>query len=225
VPPEPTAVLDEETLNRLTLSMDPTIQMQPGETHDFVLGVIDCCYFFVAVEAPVTWSVEPAEGASINPDTGLFVVDAATPSKSMFTVMANVEEGRRIISIDVHIFTPQDNPLVSIWREEQQFACDTQEEVAPEQNIGELRFRADGSFGVTWAPFEIYVDYWGTYQYDPARGTLKLTVTGGNYVPYDLDGNGSFSFDEQGRLLLTDMWLGSPRESTGPTHCGHRFTL
>ncbi len=77
-----------------------------------------------------------------------------------------------------------------------------------------------------WAPFEVYVDYWGTYQYDEAQGTLELTVSNGNYIPDDLDGSGSVSFDEQGRLLLTDIWLGTPQLSTdtGLAHCGHRFT-
>jgi hypothetical protein len=117
------------------------------------------------------------------------------------------------------------NPLVDIWwREEAQFACGTQQQVAPEHPIGELRFRADGSFDVTWVPFETYRDYWGTYTYDPQRGTLSLTIARGNYVPADVDGNGLFSIDEQGRLILTDMWLGSRRDSKIPANCGHRFT-
>jgi hypothetical protein len=119
---------------------------------------------------------------------------------------------------------PADNPLTGIWKEDVQFACGSGEEVAPERPIRELDFRDDGSFGVTWKPFETYVDYWGTYKYDPAQGTLDLTVDDGNYIPDDLDGSGSLSFDEQGRLILMDMWLGSPSGSAGPANCGHRFT-
>ncbi len=220
---ECTVVLDEDTLNRLRLSMDQSVGMQPGTTHAFSLGVLECCYSFVPVEACATWSVHPAEGASIDPDTGLLTVDPTTPSGSVFTVSADVENGRRVVSVEVHVFTPQDNPLVGIWKEEAQFACGTGEEAAPEKPIRELRFQADGSFSVTWTPFEVYKDYWGTYTYDLEQGTLELGITGGNYIPDDVDGSGLFSLDEQGRLILRDMWLGSPHEGTGPANCGHRF--
>jgi hypothetical protein len=72
-------------------------------------------------------------------------------------------------------------------------------------------------------PFEIYHDYWGTYGYDLAQGTLDLSDAEGNYVPPDLDGSGSFSIDEQGQLTLGDLWLGSPRDGGGEPNCGHRF--
>jgi len=205
--------------------MDQTVEMQPGEMHAFSLGLVECCYFFERVGACATWSVDPAEGASIDSHTGVFDLDATTPSGTVFTVSADVQNGRRVVSIEVHVFTPDANPLVGIWSEEAQFACDTGEEVVPEQRIGELRFRADGTFGVTWIPFEVYVDYWGTYDYDLGQGTVDLDITGGNYTPDDVDDSGLFSFDEQGRLILSDMWLGNPHEGTGSAHCGHRFTL
>jgi hypothetical protein len=101
--------------------------------------------------------------------------------------------------------------------------CGRGTEIIPEELIGELRFGADGTFAVTWMPFEIYVDYRGTYAYDLTWGTLDLVVEGGSYVPDDVDGSGSFSVDEEGRLILRDMWLGSPRGVTDPPDCGHRF--
>jgi hypothetical protein len=216
--------LDEETLNNLTLSFDQNVQMQPGETHSFSLGVVECCYFFEPVEASATWSVEPAEGASIDPSTGVLTVDPDTPDGSVFTVSADVENGRRVVSVEVHVFTAEENPFVGNWREETQFACGTEGEVLPEELIQELAFRADGTFSVTWMPFEIYYDYWGTYEYDLVEGTLDLVISGGNYVPDDMDGSGFFSFDEQGRLTLHDMWLGRWQEATGPANCDHRFT-
>lgn len=222
--PECTVVLDEDTLNRLVLSMEPTVQMRPGETRAFSLGVVECCAYFAPVEACAIWSVDPTEGASIDPDTGVLAVDATTPSGSVFTVSADVEKGRRVVFTEVHVFTPQDNPLVGTWKEEAQFACGTGEEAVPEERIGELGFRADSTFSVTWMPFEVYKDYWGSYAYDLAQGTLDLIVTGGNYVPDDVDGSSLFSFDEQGRLILRDMWLGRPRDGTGSANCGHRFT-
>jgi hypothetical protein len=99
----------------------------------------------------------------------------------------------------------------------------TGEEITPSQPIRELVFRADGEFGVTWEPFELYRDYWGTYTYDLEQGSLDLSRFSGNYVPDDADGQGSFSLDEQGRLLLSEIWLGAAQGSTAHSNCGHRF--
>jgi hypothetical protein len=215
--------LDEETLERLRLSMDSTVEIQPGGTREFYLGVVECCYVFEPVDTCATWSVSPEEGASIDEQTGVFVVDGGTPSGEVFTVTADVESGRRLVSIEVYVYTPEANPLVGIWREQAQTTCDTSEEVVPEERIGELRFDADGTFSVTWAPFEIYRDYWGSYQFDAALGTLELEAEGGNYVPEDVDGSGSYVIDEEGGLLLQDMWLGTRWEGAGAPNCGHRF--
>jgi len=216
--------LNEDTLNRLELSPGwaGPISMQPGETTTFYVGVVECCYVFRPVVACTTWSVNPPEGASIDRYTGVFVVDPTTPSGSVFTVSANVENGRRVVSTEVHVFTPQANPFVGFWGEEAQFACGTEEEVVPEKRIMELHFRANGTFSVTWTPFEVYKDYWGTYTYDLEKGSLELVATDGNYIPDDMDGSGSFSF-EQGRLILRDIWLGRPRDGRGLANCGHRF--
>lgn len=216
--------LDEDTLNRLSLVMGGTLAMQPGETWEFSPGVVECCYVFEPVDACATWSVSPTDGATIDAETGVFTVDPGTPSGKVFTVTADVENGRRLVSVDVYVYTPEANPLFGIWREEAQFSCETDEEVVPEERIGELSFGANGSFSVTWHPFEIYKDYWGTYTFDLNQGTLDLTGAEGNYVPEDLDGSGSWFIDEDGRLVLRDMWLGAPRGGSGIVNCGHRFT-
>lgn len=215
--------LDEETLSRLETSMGPTTQIQPGESLQFSLGTTECCYVFQIVEARAVWSVEQSSGARIDPATGVLTVDPVTPSGTVFTVRADVENGRRILTSAVHVYTPESNPLVGIWREEVQFSCDTGSQVVPAQPIGELVFRADGSFSVTWIPFEVYHDYWGSYTYDLGTGNLELAGEEGNYVPAGIDGGGSFSIDDQGRLTLSDLWLGSPRDAGGAAKCGHRF--
>ena len=225
-PPDCATPLDQETLERLTFSLatlEPTIQLQPGAVYTFSLGVVECCYVFEPVQVCAAWSVEPGTGASIDPESGLLSVDAETPSGSVFTVRADVESGRRVVSIDVHVFTPEANPLARLWREEAQLACADGAEVAPSSPIGELRFRADGTFGVTWHPFEMYVDYWGAYTYSLEDGALELVISGGNYVPDDVDGSGWFYVDEQGDLVLQDMWLGSPMDGVEEVNCGHRF--
>ncbi|MFL6230125.1 MAG: hypothetical protein ACJ741_15240, partial [Pyrinomonadaceae bacterium] len=73
-------------------------------------------------------------------------------------------------------------------------------------------FHADGRFAVTFIPLEIKRDYWGAYSFDPKRGSLKLSVEGGNDVPSEMDGEGTFSIEKDGGLKLHGMWLGSPNQ-------------
>jgi hypothetical protein len=114
-------------------------------------------------------------------------------------------------------------PLVGLWQEEVQFACGSGAEVPPAVPIGELAIRGDGTLAVTWVPFEVYHDYWATYVADLSQQTFSFQVTGGNYIPPDIDGEGHVALDEQGRLRLTELWLGSPAGPAGPARCGHRF--
>jgi hypothetical protein len=227
-PTPPPSSVDDETIDRLTVSgllPGEAGQMRPGQSFTLVLGVVECCYFFEPVPVRATWSVSPTEGADVDPVTGVLTIDPTTPSGTVFTVTADVEDGRRLVTVEVYVYTPEANPLVGFWQEAAQLACDTGAEFVPEVPIGELVFEADGTFSVTWVPFEIYKDYWGTYVFDLAQATLELTVDGGNHVPSDLDLSGSFRFDDQGRLLLTDIWLGEPGSAAaaGERACGHRF--
>jgi hypothetical protein len=209
-------------------ALGDAIDLQPGDTTKLVLGVFDyeICGIgfrcFVPVAANAIWSVTPTEGARIDPATGILSIDAATASGSVFTVRAEIESGRHVVETRVKIFTPETNPLIGYWREVAQLACDTGAEVAPAKAIAELIFDPDGSFAVTWVPFESYKDYWGTYTFDLSQGTLELTITGGNTVPPDVDGEGRFMVDATG-LVLSDLWLGTPSLELGPPNCGHRF--
>jgi hypothetical protein len=213
------SVLDEATLDNLTLSLERSIPLQPGQTHQFALYTFECCVFLKPVKARVSWSVEPKVGAHIDSQSGLFTVDKATPNGSVFTVSANVENGRKILTTKVHIFTPEANPLVGRCREKAQTRCDVEEVTVPDLHIEELEFRADGTFSVTWVPFEIYKDYWGAYSYDLKQGTIKFVVEHGNYVPSDIDGNGTFEISQSGQLTLKDIWLGSKKSEDKPAVC------
>jgi hypothetical protein len=219
--PECSITLDEDILARLSLSLYPSIEMRPGESRELSVGVIECCMFLDPVDACTTWSVEPSEGATISPD-GELTIDPTTPGGAVFRVTADVEDGRQQVSADVTVYDPAENPLVGTWHEEAQVACGSQAEVAPEKPIQELRFFADGRVNVTWAPFETYVDYSGTYTFSE-DGSIELSIAGGNYTPDDLDGTGRFTIDEEGCLVLEDMWLGSPEDGGDTTNCGHRF--
>ncbi len=62
-----TSSLDPDVANRLILSMDSSIQLQPGESYQFRIGLQQCCVYFEEVRANVTWSVSPTQGATIDP--------------------------------------------------------------------------------------------------------------------------------------------------------------
>jgi hypothetical protein len=244
VPAGTPALLDEETLAALVIqgfapgsepatvpigTLGSAIGLSPGGALDLMLGVLDyeVCGIgvrcLVPVEVRATWSVTPAGSAEIDPVTGLLTIDPATPGGASFTVRAEVEGGRRVVETEVHIVTPESHPLLGTWREAGQISCDGGAETVPPVPIEELVFAADGTFAVTWMPFESYVDYWGTYTIDLTQGTLSLTATGGNYVPEDIDGEGRFALDADGTLLLIDLWLGSPPDGSEGANCGHRF--
>ena len=218
-------------LNQLVIAtFEENIQLQPGERHSFALALIRCCVFLSNVTVPTEWSVTPTEGVTLNPQSGVLTVDASTPEGSVFTVTADVEDGLRFLSIEVRIYDSATNPFVGVWREgSAQLDCDTGGELPlVVRRIQELEFRGDNTFSVTWTPFGTYRDYWGTYTYDLEQGTLDLTVDEGNYVPDDVDGSGTFSFDEQGLLTLSGIWLGISQHdelanTTDAVNCGHQF--
>jgi hypothetical protein len=174
-----------------------------------------------AVEACVAWSIEPVEGVAIDA-TGLLSVDASVAAGTIISVTADVEEGRRVLTADFEVYVPVQYDILGFWTETMQLPCGRGAPFEPDPVIGELVFQNTGEFSVTWTPFEIYYDYWGTYTYDEATGALVLTVDGGNYVPEDIDGEGTATVVD-GVLTLEDMWLGVAQEPVTPVACGHTF--
>jgi hypothetical protein len=173
------------------------------------------------IEACTTWSAAGDPGATID-DGGLLTIAATVEPGTIVTVEANVEDGRRILETMVTVYAPIDSPIVGFWRELEQTSCTSGDPVEPEPAIEELIFRDTGDFSVTWLPFETYVDYWGTWTHDPRTGALDLLVTGGNWVPTDLDGTGIATVTDA-RLELAEMWLGSSNQGPHPAMCGQIF--
>ena len=214
--------LSEEDIGNLTISLMDHIAMQAGGESTLSVGTVECCVYVEPVDACVDWSISPSEGASID-ENGVVKIDEGVDHGSVFNVEANVEDGRRTLEIPIYIIDVEQNPLYGRWSEHTQISCDTGEEVAPEFSIAELYFYASGKFDVTWDPFEAYRDYWGGYTYNQEQGTLLLNVEGGNYVPTDIDGEGTFSIDENGDLHLESIWLGSSVNTEATAQCGHIF--
>lgn len=221
------APLSPYALSQLSIGLDPSFQMQPGDQRQLNVFALLCCYVPEPVGACVRWSITPESGVSLSADGMLQVSSDAVPG-AVYQLTADVEGGRRTITKPLYVYTPESNPFAGRrWLELAELDCQGGPDILPARPIDELRFLADGRFSVTWQPFELYVDYSGTYSFDLQTGRLDLTVDWGNYVPEDIDPHGTFEVGLDGSLLLKDLWLGSPNSypspMPGPKNCGHRF--
>jgi hypothetical protein len=217
--------LGKEQLQHLALAWDPILQLQPGETHSFSVGLVYTSFrTFPAGDIQIAWSISPAAGATIDPQTGFLTIDENIPPGTVYTVTADVENGRATPSIDVYVYTPEQYPLVGRWNEEKQVTCTDEKEMLAVEPIDELAFFADGSFTVVWTYFEgLHKDYWGSYDYDLATGELILNVEDSTYMPLDFDGSGYAVVDGGNRLVLENIWLGKSQSGQASTNCGHIF--
>ena len=213
--------LDDKTLSQLSiLTYLKSYQIEPGQSHTFtLLKRVEGFPPWEEANAQVTWSVVPQKGAHIDPVTGEFKVDKSTSAGSIFEVKADVENGRRILSTKVYVFTPETHPLVNRWKEKAEVACGSQKALPPANTIQELLFWADGTFSVTWRPFETYRDYWGTYTYNKKKGRIIFKVDAGNNIPANIDGEGYLTLKENGELILKGIWLGNRPEEEKANIC------
>ncbi len=220
----PAGKLDHETLEKLTILWPGDMQMKPGTEQELKVGIIECCYVFTPVKSRVEWSIEPNQGASIDPESGSLTIEGAVEHGTQFVVTANIEKGRRLLEKKVFVYTEVGNPFIGAWREKTQISCQDGSEYEPVERIGEVTFNAAGKMSVTWHPFEIYHDYWATYIYDLTLGTIEISEFDGGYIPPEMDPSGYFEFDANGDLILSDIWLGAPRDNPVTTACGHRLS-
>ena len=221
----PVSLLDEQTLDRLEISVGKSGQAQPGDRLELKIGTTECCYVFQPVNVKTRWSVDPSSGAEIDPKTGVMEISSGAAAGTTFIVTVDIQDGRKTLTTQIKVYTPQANPLVGVWHEAKQINCESNsiQELPGKDSLRELVFKADGTFQATFMPFEVYHDYWGTYTFDLANGSLELVVQTGNSIPENLDLQGNFQIDENGALSLQGLWLGR-REKNSPTGCGHVFT-
>ena len=199
------------------------LELEIGSSLQFQVGLVQCCVFWDPLETCSEYTVEPeGAGATIDPQTGVLTLADEVVDGTVFTVQADVEQGKASVEADLFAYRPELHPLKGFWHEVARIPCGGGAEFVPSDPINELYFTAAGSLGVTWTPFEIYIAYTADYVADLDAGTLSLSGIGGNYVPADVDGEGLFSF-EGDELVLEDMWLGSSQEAIDPPACGHRF--
>lgn len=167
------------------------------------------------------WTLSPGAPAEVAPRSGVLRVRSDAPHDAVFTAYADL--GGRVAETRIHVVDPRRNPLVGRWHQVEGAPCDTSRSTASGQDtIRELEFRGDGTFQVTWLPFESYADYWGRYAYDADTGRLRLEVTGGNHVPDDVEPDGRAVVAASGDLTLSELSLGSPRPG-GTAFCRATF--
>lgn len=116
-----------------------------------------------------------------------------------------------------------DMPWSGCWKEIWQIDCESGEELEAEDTIGELRLLPNGRYSITWHPFETYTDYAGTYNINPAAGTIALNHEG----DAGFDGDGFYSIKDNGDLELMDIWFGTfykdEDSDTEKVSCGYVF--
>ena len=122
------------------------------------------------------------------------------------------------------------DPFQGRWKERSSISCEDGSET--EGRIQEIIF-CQNRFAVTWTPFETFIDYWGDYVLDPETNELTMTVTGGNFIPDDTDLVGTVEFQDDGSIILRDMYLGTNDDGNLPADgeaspgvaCGHILEL
>lgn len=217
----PSLPLDDEIVSSLRMSsFHYNIQMKPGDERELKLfngrgtTIVNACQL---------WTVHPENaGASIRDDNVLVIAPTAEPG-TVFTLVAHTDGGSGPeLSTEVYVYSAATHPLVGRYTESSQNACGAADR-DPEMPVGELEFRADGTFYVTWLPFNQYIDYSGDYIYDVHTGMLQMSHPEGNYVPEDFDGSGSAQMVPGQGLVLNNIWLGSYGNTDVPAGCGHTF--
>lgn len=98
----------------------------------------------------------------------------------------------------------KNSPWSGCWREIKQIDCETGSEFEAEEEIGELRMKADGTYSITWHPFEHYTDFIGSYEVDETGGKITFSSNG----KPGFDGDGFFLIREDGTLELREIWFG-----------------
>lgn len=78
----------------------------------------------------------------------------------------------------------------------------------PREPLRELRFNSDGHFAVTFVPFEVRQDYWGSAEFDPAAGRIGFAVDRGNSVPANLMLKGQARVEGDNQLMLDGVYFG-----------------
>ena len=154
-------------------------------------------------------NVVPAEAGRFSRDEAGAALLTISPNLDVGTRIRveGTYRGRHPIGGPIEVFSAEQNPFVGHWRQDD-------ENCPPNSAVQELVFTGGGELSVTWTPFEVYKDYWATFEYKPNTGAFSFEVKGGNQIPDDLVTEGRARI-EGDRLMLEDIFLGTPRQAKG----------
>jgi hypothetical protein len=138
--------------------------------------------------------------ATLQADGRTVTINADAAPGAVVQVEGKVGEAG--LSGRILVYLEEAQPLVGRWSQPEE-AC-ANEGAEP---VRELIFRPDGTFSLTWTPFEIYRDYWGTYTF--TDGLLTLIPEGGNRIPPDAGFSGRVELGS-GTLRLPTALFGAP---------------
>lgn len=157
------------------------------------------------------WRASPAGAATFSEDgTQARISETATPGGAL--TLTALYCGKEDVSIRVPIVGKDEPVIVGFWRQDS-VSCTA--ETPTHQPVKELAIEADGTFSVTYQPFESYRDYWGTQRFDYRSGSLEMSVTGGNQPPAAPDLSGKASLENEKRLVLEGFYLGEGGRPAG----------
>ena len=183
-----------------TIRLTPRVNMAPAGTPELPIHCVS------------DWTVTGPATLSADRTTLRIAPDAQVGS----IVMVSARHGDEPLALRLRVIGRDEIVLTGRRSQQAIEGCSIPEPVR------ELEFHNENRFSVTFRPFESYRDYWGTYIFDAATGALRMTVEGGNFVPpgLDLDGRAELV---SGRLVLSDMYLGSREAQPPPGSCTYRF--
>ncbi|HET9768447.1 MAG TPA: hypothetical protein VFS60_16480 [Thermoanaerobaculia bacterium] len=222
----PPACLDDPEA-RVTIGGGGRSALRPGGGGQLILSCERCCWVPESADAKVRWWLQPASAGTVAAD-GRFTLRADLVPGTRVKAIGEVASGaHRRVEMEILVIDPAPQPWAGMWREVERVPCAGAKPAAvgvAAPLIEELELNEDGTFAVTWHPFERYKDYWGTYTVDRKANAIRLTVDGGNFVPKGLDLAGTIAFPATGQMVLRDLYLGAPSDAaTVPAACGHRF--
>jgi hypothetical protein len=211
------------TAGLMIMGWSDHVSLRPGDVMQFQLGRYVCCgpNQEAVNDVPIRWTLPSwIQNAEIDEHSGKLSIAPSAPDGLRFPVMASINNGEVTLTRDIFVYLPEQHPLAGGWGELAEIDCRSGAErpFVENNHIQALYFDPNGSFVVTWFPFEVYHDYWGHYTYDKATQTLTMEVEGSNFLPKNIRLSGRAVIDELGiddvyclrrrELRLEQIWLG-----------------
>ena len=217
--------LSDYDLREAQIGPDSTIELTPGSSYNAQIMRPTPDGPLFPLTAKVVWTLQsPVPGVSVDGRSGVISVSKDVPNGTTATVLANIENGRRMLKVRLHVFTREVNPFVGQWRVESLIACSDGHEMKPDYTLRaprareHLHFYTDGQF---WIGVEMniaaHTTLTGAYEYDLKAGTITLKP---KWPPKKPAGSWKFSLSEEGRKMAVRT---SVPEDAGGQVCGYGF--